>query len=188
MPSLLSTVSYSEQGEKLIDTEVTKVFEEGEWVKHPYHGIGQITSIEDKNIGGNEQTFYRVDTEDKTFWIPLETADESTVRSIGSEESLEESLEILADEPETMADHYRSRRSRINEVRDSANLAGIAKLLRDLAGRRRKKSLNSTERRAYREFRKSLITEWTKVQSIPKKKAESRLRKFLSKNSKSSKD
>ena len=47
------------------------------------------------------------------------------------------------------------------------------------AGRRRRKSLNSTERRAYREFRQSLISEWSRVEGIPKKKAETRLRKFL---------
>lgn len=156
-----------------------QVFEEGEWIKHPYHGVGQITDIEQKTLGGDERKFYRVETDDKTFWIPVEQAEDSTARPIATEETLEESLEILSDEPEIMADHYRTRRSRINEVRDSGRLPRIAKLLRDLAGRRRRKSLNSTERRAYREFRQSLISEWSRVEGIPKEKAESKLRKFL---------
>ncbi|MGD8620316.1 MAG: CarD family transcriptional regulator [Anaerolineales bacterium] len=156
-----------------------QVFEEGEWIKHPYHGVGQITDIEEKKLGGDERRFYRVETDDKIFWIPVEDADDSTARPIATEQTLEESLEILADEPEQMADHYRTRRSRINDVRDSGRLPRIARLLRDLAGRRRRKSLNSTERRAYREFRQSLISEWSRVEGIPKKKAESRLRKFL---------
>jgi CarD family transcriptional regulator len=156
-----------------------QAFKEGEWIKHPYHGVGQITDIEQKTLGGDDRLFYRVETDDKTFWIPVESAEESTARPIATEETLEESLELLADEPEEMADHYRKRRSRINEVRDSGRLPRIARLIRDLAGRRRRKSLNSTERRAYREFRQSLISEWSRVEGIPKEKAESRLRKFL---------
>jgi CarD family transcriptional regulator len=156
-----------------------QVFKDGDWIKHPYHGVGQITDIEEKTLGGDDRLFYRVETDDKTFWIPVEDAEESTARPIATEETLEESLELLADEPEEMADHYRARRSRINEVRDSGRLPRIAKLLRDLAGRRRRKSLNSTERRAYREFRQSLISEWSRVEGIPKEKAESRMRKFL---------
>lgn len=156
-----------------------QVFEEGEWIKHPYHGVGQITEIEEKTLGGDDRMFYRVETDDKIFWIPVQDAEDSTARPIATEETLEESLEILADEPEQMADHYRTRRSRINDVRDSGRLKRIAKLLRDLAGRRRRKSLNSTERRAYREFRQSLISEWSRVEGIPKEKAESKLRKFL---------
>ncbi|MGD8633497.1 MAG: CarD family transcriptional regulator [Anaerolineales bacterium] len=164
-----------------------QVFEKGEWIKHPYHGVGQITGIEEKTLGGDERVFYRVETENKTFWIPVEDAEESTARPIATEETLEQTLEILADEPEEMADHYRTRRSRINEVRDSGRLPRIAKLIRDLAGRRRRKSLNSTERRAYREFRQSLITEWSRVEGIPKEKAESRLRKFLRRSRKKAK-
>ncbi|MDF1500868.1 MAG: CarD family transcriptional regulator [Anaerolineales bacterium] len=160
-------------------TREQQVFKEGDWIKHPYHGVGQITGLEEKTLGGEAQTFYRVDTDDSTFWIPIEEADESAARPVVSEESLEESLKILAEAPETMADHYRTRRSRIREVRESGRLTRVAELLRDLAGRRRRKSLNSTERRAYREFRQSLIAEWSRVEGIPEEKAESRLRKFL---------
>lgn len=156
-----------------------RVFEKGEWITHPYHGVGQITQIEQKTLNESEQLYYRVETENKTFWIPLEDAEDSTARPVVTEKTLEESLDILADEPEVMADNYRTRRSRINDVRDSGRLVGIARLLRDLAGRRRRKSLNSTERRAYREFRQSLIAEWSRVEGITKDKAESRFRKLL---------
>jgi CarD family transcriptional regulator len=156
-----------------------QIFAEGDWIKHPYHGVGQITGLEQKTLGGEEKTFYRVDTDDSTYWIPIEDADESAARLVVSEESLKKSLEILSEEPEIMADHYRARRGRIREVRESGRLTRVAKLVRDLAGRRHRESLNSTERRAYREFRQSLIAEWARVEGISKEKAESRLRKFL---------
>lgn len=160
----------------------------GDWISHPYHGVGKVTDIEQKEIAGTNARYYRVETSDRTFWVPVKEVDESRSRPVVSEDQLEESLEILQEEPEEMASHYRTRRSTIQEIMERGSLRGIARMVRDLAARRREGSINTTERRAYRKFRQSLIDEWSKVEGIPPEETSKKLRKLLRLSSKKEKE
>lgn len=156
-----------------------KVFSIGDWVSHPYHGVGKVTDIETKYLSGDESKFYRVETEDSTFWIPVEEAEEGRSRPVVTDKELKETLDVLRGEPEEMAANYRTRQSRIQKIMAKGSLRGIAKMVRDLAARRREKSLNTIERRSYRHFRKSLIDEWSKVEGISEQEVQANLRKLL---------
>jgi CarD family transcriptional regulator len=156
-----------------------KVFSVGDWVSHPYHGVGKVTDVETKHLSGDESKFYRVETEDSIFWIPVEEAEEGRSRPVVTDKELKETLDVLRGEPEEMAQNYRTRQSRIQKIMAKGSLRGIAKMVRDLAARRREKSLNTIERRSYRHFRKSLIDEWSKVEGITENEVQSNLRKLL---------
>lgn len=156
-----------------------KVFNIGDWVSHPYHGVGKVTDLETKRLGGEESQFYRVETEDSTFWIPVQDAEEGRSRPVVSSKKLEETKAILSGEPEEMAQNYRTRQSRLQKIMAKGSLRGMARMIRDLAARRREKSLNTIERRSYRHFRKSLIDEWSKVEGVSKQEVQANLRKLL---------
>jgi CarD family transcriptional regulator len=156
-----------------------KVFNIGDWVSHPFHGVGKVTDLETKVLGGEENQFYRVETEDSTFWIPAQDAEQGRSRPVVSSKKLEETKAILSEEPEEMAQNYRTRQSRLQKIMAKGSLRGMARMIRDLAARRREKSLNTIERRSYRHFRKSLIDEWSKVEGVSKQEVQANLRKLL---------
>jgi CarD family transcriptional regulator len=156
-------------------------FSVGGWLFHPYHGVGQITNIDTKTLRGEEKEYYRVETDESILWIPLERAEESPSRPLVSPERLRDALGLLRKAPRKMASHYKSRRNTIEKVRSKGALKGIVRIIRDLTARRRNKSLNTTEQKAIRHFRKGLIDEWCVVEGISEKEARSELRKLLRK-------
>jgi CarD family transcriptional regulator len=156
-------------------------FSVGDWLFHPYHGVGQIISIDTKTLGGEEEEYYRVKTDESTLWIPVAGVDESPSRPVVSSERLQEALSLLLEAPRKMASHYKSRRNTIEKVKAEGALTGIVRIIRDLSARRREKSLNTTERKAIRHFRKGLIDEWSVVEGITEEEARAELRRLLRK-------
>lgn len=151
----------------------------GDWLYHPYHGVGQIVKVEKKELAGQERKYYRVETGDSTFWIPVSHAEESRVRPVVSRSRFRKALKLLGMAPEEMASNYRTRKSRIETVRSEGSLKEIVRMVRDLAGKRRESSLNTTEQQAYRNFKQSLIDEWAVVEGLTRDQAKSELRKML---------
>lgn len=151
----------------------------GDWLYHPYHGVGQIVGVEKKELAGQEEKYYRVETGDSTFWIPVGHADESRVRPVVTQSGFRKALKLLRQAPKEMASNYRTRKSRIENVKSEGSLRGIVRMVRDLAGKRRDSSLNTTEQQAYRHFKQSLIDEWMVVEGLTPDEAKSELRKVL---------
>lgn len=168
--------------------ERTKELEKGEWLYHPYHGVGQIVDIESKELAGEETKYYRVETNDSTFWIPVGEEDDSKVRPVVSQSRFRKALKILRNPPDEMASNYRKRKSRIENVKSEGTLNGIVRMVRDLVGKRRESSLNTTEQQALRHFRQSLIDEWSVVEGVTPAEARSELRKMLRESGKRAKE
>lgn len=80
-----------------------------------------------------------------------------------------------------MASNHLSRRSRISTVQTANSLEEIARLLRDLWGRRAERQLNGTEERALRSLTNRLISEWSVAGDVEKSEAEDRMRDLLDK-------
>lgn len=159
--------------------EQTHLYDAGCWIVHRYHGVGEIECIEEKELGGTSTTYYKVVTDDSTLWVPLTEADESLFRPLASQEEFEQVLEILQRPPREMASNHLSRRSRINTVRTANSLEEIARLLRDLWGRRAERQLNGTEERALRSLTNRLVSEWSVARDVDKSEAEDRMRDLL---------
>ena len=52
-------------------------FAEGDWIVHLYHGVGQVISIESKSLDGNKVKYYKVQTKDSIYWVPVGKVDEA---------------------------------------------------------------------------------------------------------------
>jgi RNA polymerase-interacting CarD/CdnL/TRCF family regulator len=159
--------------------EQTHLYDAGSWIVHRHHGVGEIECIEEKSLGGSVTTYYKVVTADSTLWVPLTEADEELFRPLSSQEEFEQVLAILQRPPREMADNHLSRRSRINDVRAGNSLEEVARLLRDLWGRRAERPLNNTEERALRSLTDRLLSEWTVTRNVDEAEAEQRMRSLL---------
>ena len=139
-------------------------FGEGDWIVHCSYGLGQIMGIETKRISGSGTRYYRIQTSDSTYWLPVTQSDSEELRPLASQAEIQAALAILAKPPRKMASNHTARKSRIQQVRSDNTPDDIARLVRDLRARQRDKGiLNQTERSAYGTFKQRLLEEWAAV-------------------------
>lgn len=152
----------------------------GSWIVHAYYGVGQIKDVEVKSISGEETPYFRIQSSDSTFWVPVDQVDSEIIRPLSTSTEIREAVVILQKEPETMSSNYKARQSRIQKVRLRNTPKAIARLIRDLRARRREKNgLNNTERTAFGGLKQRFIEEWAIVVGKEAGEVESRLNMIL---------
>jgi RNA polymerase-interacting CarD/CdnL/TRCF family regulator len=156
-------------------------FEMGEWIVHTNYGVGQIKSIETKCISGEDKRYYRVETADSTYWLPVEQEDSEVLRPLSSMDELKEAIEVIRDPAEEMSSNHKTRQSRMRRIQKRNTPRGMARLLRDLRAYKRKKKglLNNTESSVLREVKQRFANEWAVVAGVSNDAAMSRLERLL---------
>ena len=155
-------------------------FNSQDWIVHRHFGIGQIQCIEVKKISGEAQSYYRADSSDGTFWIPVDQIEGELIRPLATPDELQEAVDALARPPRAMQQNHILRNSRIQTVRQHNTPLAIARLIRDLRARRRERGdLNRAERSALKILSRRLINEWSLVRGIERDTVEERLERLL---------
>lgn len=152
----------------------------GDWLVHQYYGVGQLKGKETKNIGGEESTYFRLEMNSSTIFIPEEKLNSDIFRPIASQRMLREVKEVLARPPKKMAQSFNTRKSLIKKVMTENSLISTARVIRDLSGRRkRRKTLSKTEDSALRTLTDRLLSEWSVATGLDEEEAKERLKKLL---------
>lgn len=137
-------------------------FKVGDKAVHPAHGVGEVTSIEDKQIAGTTKSFYILkilDTGMKVM-VPTDAADRLGLRSVISRKDAKKVLEILkSDEVAVTSQPWNRRYREYMEMLKSGSPFEVAKVLRDLYRLKGDKELSFGERRLLDQARSLLITE-----------------------------
>lgn len=155
-------------------------FEIGEWIVHTNYGVGQIKKIETKCISGEEKRYYRVETADSTFWMPVEQMDSAILRPLSSPDELQEALEVIQDPAEEMSSNHKVRQSDIHNILQRNTARSMALLLRDLRAYKRKKGvLNNSESMVLRDIKQRFANEWAIVAGLSRDTAMSKLERVL---------
>lgn len=133
----------------------------GDWVVHTFYGIGQIEGVEEKDISGDEALYYRIQTDDSIYWMPVDQIGSDLIRRIADEEEIENVITILNRKPKEMASNHKTRKSRIRQTKLLNTPVAFARLVRDLRARQLMKGkLNLHERNEFDQFKKRLAEEW----------------------------
>jgi len=147
-------------------------YTDGDWIVHSHYGVGQVKGIEVKGISGEESEYYRIESADSTFWIPLDQMDGEAVRPLSTPEEIHQAIAALEQPAEAMSANHKSRQNRIERVQSRNTPRAIARLIRDLrAWQREKGGLNKSERSAYRTLRQRFADEWAVVAGIKPERA-----------------
>ncbi|MDX1415332.1 MAG: CarD family transcriptional regulator [Candidatus Promineifilaceae bacterium] len=151
-----------------------------EWVVHAHYGMGRIEGVEVKGISGDEKSYYRVESKDSTFWIPVEDMESELVRPVCDPDEIQKAVEELKDEPQELSSNYKQRQSHIQKIRIRNTPRASARLVRDLLALRRSKGLlNRIERHAFQTLKQQLAAEWAIVEGTRIEKIESRINQLL---------
>ena len=160
--------------------ETNCTYSEGTWIVHTQYGIGQVKGIDIKDISGEEARYYRVKTNNSTFWIPTDQMDNETLRPLSTQEEIQLAIVALQRPPKEMSSNYKERQQRIHKAQLRNTPQSMARIIRDLRELKRKKGpLNTTERSAYITLKQRLIEEWAIVTGHRIEKVTSRIDDLL---------
>ncbi len=137
-------------------------FKVGDKAVHPSHGVGEITSIEDKDIAGQSKSFYilKIVENDMTVMVPTDGVKRLGLRSVISRAEAKGVLDILkVDEVAVTSQPWNRRYREYTEMLNSGSPGEVAKVLRDLSRLRSDKELSFGERRLLEQARGLLVSE-----------------------------
>jgi len=126
------------------------VFEVGQKVVYPGHGVGQIQTIEVKEIAGSHISFYmiRILESDVTVMVPLNKVNNVGVRPVVGASQVQEVYTMLRDKKVIVEQTTWNRRYReYMEKIKTGSIFEIGEVLRDLCVLRAEKVLSFGERK-----------------------------------------
>lgn len=158
----------------------TIAYTKKDWLVHTHYGIGQIKAIEEKGISGANVRYFRIETTDSTYWMPIDQMDSEKIRPLSSPEEIQLVIAVLSRPPQEMSADHNARKNRIRSVNLQNTPEGTARLIRDLRARQQKRGeLSMEETSAIRSLKQKLVEEWSLVTGKNAEKIASKLDDLL---------
>lgn len=139
-------------------------FKIGDNVVCPSYGIGEVTAIEKKEIGGQIKPFYVIEIPDGSikFMIPADGVSSFGIRSIIDEKEIKEIYKVLKGASPSFSNRRGKWVKRCRNYREklkSGSPYQTAEVLRDLIRLSKKKELSFAERKILETARSLLVKE-----------------------------
>jgi len=154
-------------------------FEKGDWIVHPFYGIGQITGTVKKKFEGKKQIFYRVNKKDGKYLIHAKNTTSKHIRSLSSKAEIKQALTIIQKPPAKLLKDKIQRRKKFIHAVVNGSLYSKARLIRDLHGKRVSSKLDYWEETRFKMVKKIFLQEWSMVNNEDREILEERLKKAL---------
>jgi CarD family transcriptional regulator len=142
----------------------SQTFKIGDKAVYPAHGVGEVTDIQTRSLGGKERSFYILNVLENgmKIMVPTETAAAAGLRPVISRKDAKKVLDILrSDDVAVKTQPWNRRYREYMEMLKSGFPFEVAKVLRDLYRLKADKDLSFGERRLLDTARSLLVTELT---------------------------
>ena len=158
-------------------------FKIGDKAVYPAHGVGEITSIEAREISGQKQIFYilRILENGMKIMVPLKNAGSVGLRQVISRDKVREVISILK-EKETSVGNSQTWNRRYREYMEkikTGSVFEVAEVLRDLYLLKFDKELSFGERKMLDTARQLLIRELAIAKNTNEAKIEQDLERIF---------
>ena len=143
------------------------MFEIGEQVVHPQHGVGQIVKLEDREFErGDSRRYYEIHIPGgSTLWVPVDLSN-SGLRRLAQKSDLVRCREILQARPLPLTEDGRVRHSTLVAHLKRGTLAAQCEVVRDLSAFVAHKPTYGTITAFLEAMLRVLCQEWALVQGI----------------------
>ena len=133
----------------------------GDKVVYPMHGAGEITGIEENEVGGvlNSYYIFRLPMGSLKLMLPVDKVEEVGLRELIKPEQVAQVIEVLQAESEQLQGSWNKRFHMNLERLKSGDILEAAAVARNLSRQNSKKKISSGERRLLDLSRQILITE-----------------------------
>ncbi|MEG1548073.1 MAG: CarD family transcriptional regulator [Clostridia bacterium] len=137
------------------------MFEVGEMICYPMHGVGVIESIEERTVLGETAQYYvlRFIMGKMTAMVPVTSAGQVGLRTVIGPEQCDPVVEYMTEEPCEESDNWNQRyRDNYTKLR-GGNIYDVADVVKCLRQRDSKKGLSAGERKMLMTARQVLLAE-----------------------------
>lgn len=143
------------------------MFNAGDYVVCPGHGVGQILDVETKEIGGGELSFYIIKIVANGMTVMVPTSSQDGVRELVTDNEINEVFELLQNHDVKVDNSTWNRRHReyMNKVK-TGSLLEIADVLRSLFLLRVSKKLSFGEKKMLDQCRDLIVKEISLTQGL----------------------
>ena len=138
----------------------------GDKAVYPGHGVGQITSIEDKNIMGNKLTFYsmKIVESGTKIMIPKNRVKSIGLRPVASKKQAKEVMDIIFDkkggeQAKAPGKNWQKRHQSYMDKIKTGSIYEIAKVIRNLNQIKGEKELSYGEKKMMDKAKNMLYSE-----------------------------
>ena len=158
-------------------------FKAGDMAVHPSHGVGQVSAVEERDLGSSRTDCYVLKIIDTglTVMVPVEAAERVGLRPVMKKREAQKILEILR-APEVAVDlqPWNRRFRAYTEMLKSGLPSEIAKVLRDMYRLKFDKDLSFGERRLLDQARSLLIQELALAKKVAPATIEGEIQQIFS--------
>jgi CarD family transcriptional regulator len=143
------------------------MFEVGDRVVHPQHGVGQVVKLEDKEFEtGVIRRYYELSMPGgSTVWAPVDLATVGLRKPAGRSE-IARCRKILVSRPAPLVDEARTRQANLLARLRQGTISTFCEVVRDLYAYGEHKSLYGTIAGFYRVTKDVLCQEWAAVEGM----------------------
>ena len=133
----------------------------GDKFVYPMHGAGEITEIEENEVGGVKNSYYilRLPVGDMKLMLPVDKVEEVGLRELIKPAQVEEVAKVLQAESESLQISWNKRYHMNLERLKTGNIFDAATVARNLTRQNSKKKVSSGEKKLLDLSRQILITE-----------------------------
>jgi RNA polymerase-interacting CarD/CdnL/TRCF family regulator len=157
------------------------VFEIGDQVVHPQHGVGQIVKLEDREFErGDTRRYYEIHIPGSTVWVPVDLSN-SGLRRLAYKSELALCREILKSRPSPLLEDGRVRQSALVAHLKQGTIAAQCEVVRDLSAFVAHKPAYGTITAFLEAMLRVLCQEWAIVEGITILEATSEINSLLEK-------
>ena len=158
-------------------------FEVGQMAVHPAHGVGEVSDIEERELGGRKSPCYvlKILGSGLKVMVPKDAAPRVGLRPVMEQRQAQEILEILR-APEVAVDlqPWNRRFRAYTEMLKSGLPVEIAKVLRDMYRLKFDKDLSFGERRLLDQARGLLVQELALAKKVDRSNIEGEIQQIFS--------
>jgi len=155
--------------------------EVGDWVIHPWHGLGQVTSLVVKQFVEEEKRpFYEISFSDSTIWVPLNQLS-SGIRKLTGKSEVASCRRVLKSPAEPLNSNYRLRQTEMKNHLNEGTLTARCEVVRDLTAYSWHKPLSGSNATFLQTALDILCQEWAEVEKITPEEAAIEVQSLLDK-------
>jgi RNA polymerase-interacting CarD/CdnL/TRCF family regulator len=159
------------------------MFEIGDTVVHPQHGVGQIVKLEDREFErGDTRRYYEIDIPGgSTVWVPVDLSN-SGLRRLAHKSELDHCRKILKGRPSPLMEDGRLRQSTLIAHLKQGTIAAQCEVVRDLSAFVAHKSAYGTITGFLEAMLRVLCQEWAIVEGTTMVEAAAEIHSLLEKS------
>jgi len=109
-----------------------KIYNIGDYVVYPKHGVGKIIAVEKAKIGDIDITFYKVFIEREKLTLSIPLNQQSHLRHVSSTSQINKAITILKSKPKIKRTMWSRRAQEYDQKINSGKLYELAEVVRDL--------------------------------------------------------